>query len=99
MRTYGGELVERIGQRTHEINETMREYVDGFDGRVTAKVRDVTTALDQRLGRFQEALDDRTKSINDGLSSRVMEIAKSVAGGGREIVAALDSASRPSTRR
>ena len=48
------------------------------------------TALDQRLVRFQDALDDRTKSINDGLSSRVMEIAKSVAGGGREIVAALD---------
>ena len=68
----------------------MRDYVDGFDGRVTAKVTDVTTALDQRLVRFQDALDDRTKSINDGLSSRVMEIAKSVAGGGREIVAALD---------
>ncbi|MGZ5834841.1 MAG: apolipoprotein A-IV repeat region-like domain-containing protein [Xanthobacteraceae bacterium] len=90
VRTYGGELVERIGQRSHEIDETMREYVDGFDGRVTAKVSDVTTALDQRLSRFQDALDDRTKSINDGLSSRVMEIAKSVAGGGREIVAALD---------
>jgi hypothetical protein len=90
VRTYGGELVERIGQRTHEIDQTMHDYVEGFDGRITAKVSDVTTALDQRLSRFQDALDDRTKSINDGLSARVMEIAKSVAGGGREIVAALD---------
>jgi hypothetical protein len=90
VKTYGGELVERIGLRTHEINETMRDYIDGFDGRVTAKASDVSTLLDERLTRFQEALDSRTQSLNDALSSRVMEIAKGVAEGGSQVITAID---------
>ena len=30
----------------------MRSYVDSFDTRVTAKAGEVTSALEQRLGRF-----------------------------------------------
>jgi len=90
VRTYGGELVERLGQRTHDLNEAMKVYLDGFDGRVTTKAVEVTTSLDQRLSRFQEALDSRTQSLNDALSTRVMDIAKTVAEGGKEVVAALD---------
>ena len=34
LKTYGGELVERIGQRTQDVNDTLKTYVDGFDGKV-----------------------------------------------------------------
>ena len=68
----------------------MRTYVDGFDTKVGTKATEVTATLDQRLSRFQEALDSRTQTLNDALSSRVMDIAKTLAEGGKEVVTALD---------
>ena len=90
MKTYGGELVERLGQRTAEVSTAMHEYVEGFDSKVSSKSTEVTASLDQRLQRFQEALDSRTQTLNDALSSRVMDIAKTLAEGGKEVVTALD---------
>ncbi len=57
VKTYGSELVERLGARTQDVSESMRSYVDSFDSRVTAKANEVTTGLDQRLVRFQDAID------------------------------------------
>jgi hypothetical protein len=90
VKTYGSELVERLGARTQDVSESMRAYVDSFDNRVTAKANEVTTALDQRLGRFQEALDGRTQTLTDTLSSRVVDIARTLAEGGKEVVGAVD---------
>ncbi|HXQ84958.1 MAG TPA: hypothetical protein VN769_12925 [Xanthobacteraceae bacterium] len=90
VKTYGAELVERLGARTQDVSESMRSYVDSFDNRVTSKANDVTTALDQRLGRFQEALDSRTQALTDALSARVVDIGKTLAEGGKEVVTALD---------
>ena len=74
VKTYGGELVERLGQRTTEVSTAMHEYVEGFDSKVGLKSTEVTASLDQRLQRFQEALDSRTQTLNDALSSRVMPL-------------------------
>ncbi len=90
VKTYGSELVERLGARTQDVSESMRTYVDSFDSRVTAKANEVTTALDQRLGRFQEALDGRSQTLTDALSARVVDIAKTLADGGKEVAAAVD---------
>jgi hypothetical protein len=90
VKTYGSELVERLGARTQDVSESMRTYVDSFDNRVTAKANEVTTALDQRLGRFQEALDSRSQNLTDALSARVVDIAKTLAEGGKEVAAAVD---------
>jgi hypothetical protein len=90
VKTYGSELVERLGARTQDVSESMRTYVDSFDNRVTAKADEVTTALDQRLGRFQEALDSRSQLLTDALSARVVDIAKTLAEGGKEVVTAVD---------
>ena len=90
VKTYGSELVERLGARTQDVSESMRTYVDSFDNRVTAKANEVTTALDQRLGRFQEALDSRSQTLTDALSARVVDIAKTLADGGKEVAAAVD---------
>ena len=43
--------------------------------------------------RFQEALDSRTQTLNDVLGCRVMEIAKTLAEGGKEVVTRSTSAS------
>ncbi len=90
VKTYGSELVERLGARTQDVSESMRSYVDNFDNRVTSKANEVTTALDQRLTRFQEALDGRSQTLTDALSARVVDIAKTLAEGGSEITGSLD---------
>jgi hypothetical protein len=90
VKTYGSELVERLGARTQDVSESMRTYVDSFDNRVTAKANEVTTALDQRLGRFQEALDSRSQTLTDALSARVVDISKTLADGSKEVAAAVD---------
>ncbi|MEX1082918.1 MAG: hypothetical protein WEC82_01225, partial [Xanthobacteraceae bacterium] len=90
VKTYGGELVDRLGARTEEVTEAMRTYVDGFDSRVSVKTEEISGALDQRLLRFQETLDGRTQTLNDALNARVMSIAATLAEGGKDVVAALD---------
>ena len=90
VKTYGSELVERLGARTQDVSESMRTYVDSFDNRVTAKANEVTTALDQRLGHFQQAIDSRAQTLTDALSARVVDIAKTLAEGGKEVTSAVD---------
>jgi len=90
VKTYGSELVERLGARTQDVTESMRSYVDNFDSRVTSKANEITTGLDERLVRFEEALDGRTKTLTDNLSARVVDIAKSLSEGGTQAVTSLD---------
>ncbi len=90
VKTYGAELVERLGARTQDVSESMRSYVDNFDSRVTSKANEVTTALDQKLSRFQETLDSRSQVLTDALSARVTDIGKTLADGGKEVVTQID---------
>jgi apolipoprotein A1/A4/E domain-containing protein len=90
VKTYGSELVERLGARTQDVSDSMRSYVDNFDTRVTSKANEVTTALDQRLTRFQEAIDGRSQTLTDTLSARVVDIARTLAEGGKEVVGSVD---------
>lgn len=101
VKTYGGELIERLGERTDKVAEAMRSHIDNFDGRVTSKVDEITGNLDQKLGKFNEALDsrsqnmtealdNRSQALTDAMSSRVMDIARTLADGGKEVVSALD---------
>jgi hypothetical protein len=90
VKTYGAELVERLGARTQDVSESMRSYLDNFDSRVTSKANEVSGALDQRLSRFQETLDGRSETLTTALSTRVGDIAKTLADGGKDVVTALD---------
>ncbi len=90
VKTYGGELVDRLGTRTDEVADAMRTYLDGFDSRVSAKAEEVSGTLDQRLLNFQETIDTRTRTLNDALNARVMNITATLAEGGKDVVAALD---------
>jgi hypothetical protein len=90
VKTYGSELVERLGARTQDVSESMRSYVDNFDNRVTAKANEVTTGLDQRLLRFQDALDGRSQTLTDTLSARLVDISKTLSEGGNQVVTSLE---------
>ena len=90
VKTYGGEMVERLGERTQEISAAMRDYLDNFDTRVTTKSAEVTASLDQQFARFGDSLDGRAQTLNEALGSRVLDIAKTMAEGGKEVVGALD---------
>ncbi len=79
VKTYGGELVERLGQRTHDVAEAMRDYVDTFDERVGGKTQEITLTLEERLAQFETALN-----------SRVDTISKALTDGGKEVAATID---------
>jgi len=90
VKTYGAELVERLGTRTQDVSESMRGYLDSFDSRVTSRANEVSSTLDQRLSRFQETLDSRSEALTSALSARVGEVGKTLAEGGKEVMTALD---------
>jgi Apolipoprotein A1/A4/E domain len=90
VKTYGAELVERLGARTQDVSESMRSYLDSFDSRVASKANEVSSTLDQRLSRFQETLDSRSEALTTALSGRVGEVGKTLSEGGKEVISALD---------
>ncbi len=90
VKDYGGELVDRLGERTTTITDSMRSYIDNFDERVTSKTAGATSAIEDRMVKFQEAIDSRTQSINEALGARVLEMATTVAISGKEVVAELE---------
>jgi Apolipoprotein A1/A4/E domain len=79
VKTYGSELVERLGQRTQDVSEAMRNYVDTFDTRVSSRTSALSSTLDQRLSEFEEHLGTRVASLTANLTD-----------GGKEVVEALD---------
>src|SRR5262249_56367688 len=87
VKTYGGEMVERLGQRTQDISSAMRDYLDNFDTRVTTKSAEITASLDQQFTRFRDAIDGRTQTLNEALASRVIDVAKTMADGRQEVAA------------
>ncbi|MGC1466473.1 MAG: hypothetical protein WA792_12150 [Pseudolabrys sp.] len=69
VKTYGGEIVDRLGQRTRDVSEAMRNYVDTFDERVTSRTQEVSGTLDQKLIQFEQNLDTRVGGLAETLSS------------------------------
>jgi apolipoprotein A1/A4/E domain-containing protein len=90
VKVYGGELVERLGYNSAELTEKMRSHVENFDDRVTTRATEFTAGLDQRIARVQEALDTRTQTLNQALGNRVLDIAKTLAEGGKEVVGVIE---------
>jgi len=80
-------MVERLGEHTQDISSAMRDYLDNFrHPAVTTKSARITASLDQH-SPLREAIDGRTQTLNEALGSRVMDIAKTMAEGGKEVVA------------
>ena len=79
VKTYGGELVERLGQRTQDVAEAMRNYVDTFDQRVNTRTSELTGSIDARFAQFETSLATRVGNFTAGLTD-----------GGKQVIDALD---------
>jgi hypothetical protein len=90
VKSYGAELVERLGVRTQEISDAMRGQIENFDSKVGSRANEATGLFDERLTRLQDALDSRTQTLTEALSARVLDIAKTLAEGGKEAADAID---------
>jgi len=62
----------------------MKDYLDGFDAKVSTRAMEITGSLDLRVARFQEVMENRTQSLNENFQGHVVEIARVVADGGKE---------------
>ena len=91
VKTYGSELVERLGARTQEVTESHAQlrrqlrhprHLEGDRGHHRAR------PAARRASRRRSTAAPRRS--HDALSSRVMDIAKTLAEGGKEVVTALD---------
>ncbi len=80
VKTYGGELVERLGQRTQDVAEAMRNYVDTFDQRVNSRAGELTGSIDGRLSQFEQILGSRVTSLTDQLTSKGQEVIETLDG-------------------
>src|SRR2546430_9988648 len=49
VKTYGGEMVERLGERTQEIATATPNSLDTFDTNATTKTATVTASTDRHL--------------------------------------------------
>jgi len=79
VKTYGGELVGRLGQRTQDVSEAMRNYIDTFDQRVSGRTEELSGALEQRMSLFERQI-----------GSGVANISSTLAAGSHEVVETLD---------
>jgi hypothetical protein len=78
VKTYGGELVERLGNRTQDVSDAMRSYIDSFDARVTGRTEELNNSLDQRLQRFEGILIGRTQTVTSEIENRIHSAADAV---------------------
>src|SRR5258705_12306430 len=74
VKTFGGEIVDRMGQRTEHIAETLKTYVDTFDTRLTSNGGEITASLDQRLLQFETTLRTRVANPDTSLNSKIKSL-------------------------
>ncbi len=80
-----------MGQRTQDIAETLKTYVDSFDTRLTSNGGEITASLDQRLVQFETTLGTRVANLDTSLDSKIKSF-------DRPSMAASNRSSRTSIR-
>ncbi len=78
VKTYGGEIVDRMGQHTESLTENLKTYVDTFDSRVTGHSDSIHAKLDQRLTDFQNAIDTRTSAFDTSLAGKAVALTEAI---------------------
>ena len=60
-----------MGQRTQDISDTLKTYVDTFDTRLSTNGGEITASLDQRLVQFETTLGSRVAHLDTSLDSKI----------------------------
>jgi len=91
VKLYGGELVDRLGQRTSEVSEAMRAYVDTFDQRVGDRTSELSAALDKRIGEVTGTITERGTAVADAIATKAGELDQTLGTRALEVANNLDS--------
>ena len=78
VKTYGGEIIERMGQHTLGLSDNLKTYLDTFDDRVTSYGEAIHDKLDQRLNDFQAAVDSRVESLDTTLAGKAAALSDAI---------------------
>jgi hypothetical protein len=87
-------LADRVTQDTSSLGQLIAHHLAEFErsaNAVTGKAVEITGSFDQRLARFEEALDNRTQTLSDALNVRIAEVAQSMNETGKDVVAGIEN--------
>ncbi len=71
VKTFGGEIVDRMGQHTQNIGDNLKNYIDTFEGRVSSHREQLHGVLDASLTGFQSAIESRVTNLDVSLDSKI----------------------------
>jgi hypothetical protein len=70
--------------------ELMQSYLGGLDTRADAKAAEIAAGLERSLARFQEAVETRSRGVDETLDARTQDMIRLVNECGRDLAAAFD---------
>ncbi len=70
--------------------ELMRSYLDGIDARINAKADELAASIERGLHRFQQAVESRSRAVDESLGARAEDMIKTVHESGKDLAATLD---------
>ena len=91
VKTFGGEVMERVGQRTHDIADTLKNYVEAFEARVGSSGREISGAMDQRLAHYETMLKGSVTHIDTSLDDKLKVLEESLGSHARSVTNSIES--------
>ncbi|HVY00735.1 MAG TPA: hypothetical protein VHA55_13200 [Pseudorhodoplanes sp.] len=82
--------VEAARSYSEKAAAMMQALVADTDARVDTQVRVLGQSIESALTRFQQAIENRSRAVDDGLASRAHDMMKSVNESGKDLAAAID---------
>src|SRR5712691_6428580 len=87
VKVHGADMVQQIRESVDKVNKSTEH---NFANCLVTKTQEIAEALDQRIGRVERTLSDRTQSLNETLAARTLEYARTVAEGAKNAQESVD---------
>jgi phage-related protein len=78
VKTYGGELVERLGRRTEEVVQALDGRSQTLDQSLGGRVSEIANIVDTRVSEITNAIDTRVSDITNSIDTRVSDITNAI---------------------
>jgi len=80
VKTFGGDIVDRMGQRTEALVDTLKTCIDTLETRFSSNSGDIAAALDQRLTKFEVTIDERVINLDLSLDGKIVNLDTAIGG-------------------
>ena len=84
--TRGGAIGEQLSRRNEEAAAEFERGLQALDERASAELRDVSGSIESLLGRIDEGLALRGRTVSETLARNTLETARVLGEGGRELI-------------